>query len=311
MTIKLAAAVAATLGLSACSTIVPATDPGTQPAELMAATGTGLVLERLPAPQTPIDVAVYDFPDLTGANEPGDDFAQLTRAVTQGGSHLLVDVLSSAGGGSWFNISERTGVQNLLREREIIEITQESFTGSSSLPALRFAGVLVEGAIIGYDSSEMTGGAGARYLGIGGFSEYRQDVVTVALRAVSVSSGRVLTSVTSTKTVYSTRIQAGVFRFIAVDEIAEAEWGYSRNEPEIFAVREAMEHAVLSMIIEGAEAGQWAFADTEAGAQIIQRYNEGARLVRLGYEPGETPSFDPVPSRDRALAPTPVAAPAG
>jgi curli production assembly/transport component CsgG len=274
--------VAAALGLSACSTAIPGTDLITAPAELMPITTTGVTLEQIPEPVHKLDVAVYEFADLTGATEPNDEFGTNSRAVTQGGAHLLVDVLSRAGGGNWFNVIERTGLNNLLQERQIIEATAENFNRPNTLPPLRFAGVVIEGAIVGYDSSEKTGGAGARYLGTGLFGEYRQDVVTIALRAVSVSNGRVLTSVTTTKTVYSVVVQGGLFRFVAVDELLEAEWGYSRNEPEIFAVREALELAVLSMIVEGAKAGEWSFSNNTAGAEVIDNYNRGAEMVRLG-----------------------------
>ena len=275
--------VSVALTLAACSASTPANDPLTEPAELMPITPTGLTLERIPAPAQTIDVAVYGFPDLTGATEPSDEFATQSRAVTQGGAHLLVDVLSSAGAGKWFNVSERTGLDNLLQERQIIEATAANFGRPNTLPPLRFAGVIIEGAIVGYDSSETTGGAGARYLGIGGFGEYRKDIVTIALRAVSVSNGKVMTSVTTTKTVYSVLVSGGLFRFVAVDEILEAEWGYSRNEPELFAVREALELAVLSMIVEGTEAGQWSFADETAGSLVVRDYRQGAARTRLGY----------------------------
>ena len=254
-------------------------------ADLMTATSTGLTVERLPPPARAIDVAVYAFPDRTGQNEPDENVASFSQAVTQGGADLLTDVLVKAGDGEWFNVVERTGVDNLLRERSIIEQTQTAFQGGVSLPPLRFAGTLIEGAIVGYDTNQVTGGDGARFLGIGAFSEYREDIVTVALRAVSVSSGRVLTSVTTTKTVYSVRAQGGVFRFVAVDEILEYETGYSRNEPEIFATREAIELAVLSMIVEGANEEQWAFSDQAAGDEVVEDYRRRYELARLGYTP--------------------------
>ncbi len=45
----------------------------------------------------------------------------------------------------------------------------------------------------------MTGGAGARYLGIGASKRYVKDTVTVSLRLVSVATGEVLIDVISTK----------------------------------------------------------------------------------------------------------------
>lgn len=254
-------------------------------AEMMTISSTGWNVETLPPPSAPLDVSVYSFPDLTGQNEPNENYAEFSRAVTQGGSDLLIDVLSKAGDGQWFNVVERSRVESLLRERSIIEQTQQNYVGGSNLPPLRFSGTLIEGSIVGYDTNTLTGGIGARYLGIGIFNEYRQDVVTVALRAVSVSTGRVLTSTTTTKTIYSVLVQGGAFRFVQVDELLEAEAGYSRNEPELFAVREAMELAVLSMIVEGAVEGHWSFADQARGQQVIDDYIRRYELSRQGYAP--------------------------
>lgn len=273
--LRIIASLAALAGIAACGHTVPLNDPFADQATLMPVTKTGATLETIPRPTRALDVAVYAFPDLTGANENEDEFSTLSRAVTQGGAHVLVDVLKDVGGGSWFEVAERTGVSNLLQEREIIERTQIAFQGRSTLPALRFAGILIEGAIVGYDTNEATGGTGARFLGIGGFQNYRRDIVTVSLRAVSVSTGRVLTATTTTKTVYSVQVQGGAFRYVSVGEIAEYETGFSRNEPEIIAVREAMELAVLGMIVEGAKRGEWRFADQAAGQKLIQEYDQG------------------------------------
>lgn len=294
LTGKIVATCLALGGLAACDTGVVEFDNALmERAELMAASRTGLTLESLPAPTQPLDVAVYAFPDLTGANENQEDYAELSRAVTQGGADLLTDVLRDVGGGSWFTVVERARDENLLREREIIERTQTAFTGRSSLPPLRFAGTLIEGSIVGYDSNIITGGSGARYLGIGNFNEYRRDIVTVSLRAVSVSTGRVLTSVTTTKTIYSVLSNAGVFRFAALDEVLELEFGFSRNEPEIFAVREAMELAVFAMLVEGVEEGHWSFANKEFGDKIVAAYKRRYEAVRVG-EKGEGSTVDPV-----------------
>jgi curli production assembly/transport component CsgG len=269
---RIAKIFAACAALAGCDSLPPVIDFMTEPAELAPMTTTGLTVENLPPPTRALDVAVYAFPDLSGSNEPNEDFASLSRAVTQGGAHLLVDVLTDVGNGKWFEVSERTGIDNLLREREIIERTQIAYQGGSSIPALRFAGTLIEGAIIGYDSNEVTGGAGASFLGIGSSVEHRQDIVTVSMRAVSVSSGRVLAATTTTKTIYSTLLRNGLFQFVATDQFLEVESGYSRNEPEIFAVREAMELAVYSLIVEGAVAGEWAFANPQQGQEVVNAF---------------------------------------
>jgi curli production assembly/transport component CsgG len=241
------------------------------PAQLEKTTKLALAIQQLPPPIQVVDVAVYQFPDRTGQFQTNDNFAENSRAVTQGASAVLIDVLKEVGGGSWFEVVEREGVQALLQERELIIRTRQAYEGNSAtaLPALRFAGTIIEGGVVGYDTNVESGGAGATYLGIGGNVEYRTDVVTVALRTVSVSSGRVLTSVTTTKTIHSILGRAGVFTFAAVDRIFDAEVGYSKNEPTQIAVREAIELAVLMTIIEGVEKGIFEFKDKAQGQQVI------------------------------------------
>ena len=81
---------------------------------------------------------------------------------------------------------------------------------------MQFAGLLIEGGIVGYDSNVVSGGAGARYLGIGAHNEYRVDTVTVVLRLVSVTSGKILLSIATEKSIASQRSGADVFKFLEV-----------------------------------------------------------------------------------------------
>ncbi|WP_084174560.1 CsgG/HfaB family protein [Afifella pfennigii] len=246
----------------------------TTPAQLIAATQMTSVLEDLPPPASRVDVAVYAYKDLTGQHKPNENFAQFSRAVTQGPDAILVDVLKDAGNGSWFSVVERAGLTNLIQERRIIEAERRRFFGNNApgLPALRFAGMLLEGGIVSYDTNLMTGGAGARFLGMGGSTEYRRDIVTVSLRAVSVSTGEVLASVTTTKTIYSVGLSGQAFRYVAIDEILEIEAGVSRNEIVGLSVRQAIELAVYSLVMEGAERGLWQFQTPQIHAQQLAEY---------------------------------------
>jgi len=247
-----------------------------EPAGFVQETKTSSLLEKLPAAARPIDIAVYEFSDLTGQYKPNENFAEYSRAVTQGADAIMVDVLEKAGEGQWFNVMERRGLPNLLRERQVIQSTRQQFNGASAtpLPPLTFAGVIVEGGIIAYETNLSTGGVGARYLGIGANTEYRSDLVTVNMRLVSVKTGRVLNSVTTTKKIYSFLVQGSVFRYVAVDELFELEAGFTRNDPPQLAVREAIELAVYTTIIEGAENETWSFADAEKGRQAITTYHD-------------------------------------
>ncbi|MDP4023757.1 CsgG/HfaB family protein [Methylobacterium sp. NEAU 140] len=301
------------LGLAGCTVVPGLRDPFTEAPQITPVSPTGLGLETLPPPERAVDVAIYAFPDLTGQNKPSDNFAEFSRAVTQGGSAFATDALRRAGGGRWFNVIERGGLQSLLQERQLIRATRQEFEGANAkpLPPLRFAGLLVEGGIVAYDSNNVTGGIGARYLGIGLDTKYRRDIVTVAMRLVSVQSGQVLLSVTTTKTIFSVSIQGGLYRFVALDRIVESEAGLTRNEPTQFAVREAIELAVYSLIIEGAERKLWKFKSPTASEQLISRYRKPPVLNSMAGlpEPVETATIvsgdPPSEQRERRESPAP------
>src|SRR5271169_6336691 len=133
--LSIAAMAVLSLGLGGCVT-GSAQDPFARPAALVADTKTGVVLESLPPPRRKLDVSVYNFPDLTGQNKPNDNFAEFSRALTQGGSSILTDVAVKAGGGAWFDVAERADLQPLLQERQIIQNTRTAIDGdkAQSLP---------------------------------------------------------------------------------------------------------------------------------------------------------------------------------
>lgn len=232
------------------------------------------MLQSLPPPNNSISAAVYEFPDLTGQNKSNENYADFSRAVTQGGDTILIDVLEEVGNGSWFSLVERRGITNVLRERQLITATRQQVSGEGAepLPPLRFAGILFEGGIITYDSNISTGGIGANYLGLGVNTKFRVDEVTVSLRAVSIQSGSILASVTTTKTIYSTVVQGSIFAYVGVDEILEFEAGVSQNEPAQFAVREAIELAVYALIMEGAQKNVWSFRNKQQQTQLLADY---------------------------------------
>lgn len=264
------------VGLGGCVMAGSAKDPLAQQATLVPSTKTGIVLDSLPPPRRKLDVTVYNFPDLTGQNKPNDNFAEFSRALTQGASAVLIDVLTKAGSGAWFNVVERNDLQPLLQERQIIQNTRTAAEGDKapSLPPLRFAGILLEGGVIGYDSDETTGGIGANYLGVGADSQYRQDIITVALRAVSVQTGRVLASVTTTKTVYSMQLHSSAYMFAAVDELLQAEMGFTKNSPATLGVREGVQLAVYALIFEGVKNHLWEFKDRAAGDAFMRELDK-------------------------------------
>ena len=293
----LAALTATSLTLVGCSA-GSVSDPAAQPATLVPDTKSGVVLDDLPPPARKLDVAVYNFPDLTGQNKPNDNFAEFSRATTQGGAAILIDVLTKAGNGEWFNVVERNELQSLLEERQVIQNTRTAIEGNKApvLPALRFAGVILEGGIIGYDTNETTGGVGANYLGIGASTQYRQDVVTVALRAVSVQTGRILASVTTTKTIYSVVVDSSAFRFTAVDALLQAEAGFSRNAPTTLAIREGIQLAVYALIFEGVKDGLWEFENRDKGSAFMNELEAQQRSPTFIIHPVAAPPTQPTAS---------------
>ena len=219
------------------------------------------LLKLPPAEKMPI-VAVYNFADKTGQRKRQDNVASFSTAVTQGATEMLIDALKTAGRGKWFRVVERNGIDHLVRERQIILSTRKKHEREDSPKAniqpLLFAGMIIEGGIIGYDTNIETGGKGARYLGIGFTRQYRRDSVVISLRAVSTLTGEVLLNVQSRKTILSVGGGMDVFKFIDMDtKLIELEDGVSENESVTYATRTAIEAAVLEMIYQGNDRGFW------------------------------------------------------
>ena len=222
-------------------------------------------LQSLPAPKRQAVVAVYDFPDLTGQRRDKDGIASISTAVTQGGTALLISALKEAGGGTWFRVVERNRVDDLAKERQIVRQTREEYLGegANKLEPMLFAGLIIQGGIIGYDTNIQTGGAGARYLGIGGSTVYRKDQVVVSLRAVNTNTGEVILNVQVSKTILSVGRDLSVFKFVDVGtKLVEAEAGMTENEANTMAVKMAIEEAVLQLIKQGIEKGYFKYGGT-------------------------------------------------
>ena len=208
-------------------------------------------------------VAVYpaSFTDQTGQRKSNSEFALFSTAVTQAPYTLLIRALKHASNGEFFRVVERVGLDNLTKERQLIRSAREQFAKEGedkNVPPLLFAGVLLEGAVISYDSNLSTGGIGARYLGIGTSIQYREDNITVSLRMVSVATGEILIEVLSQKTIFSYGKSEDVFRFIEMGtELVEIELGNSRNESTTIALSKAIEGAVLELINVGYDRSFW------------------------------------------------------
>ncbi|MDF2932337.1 MAG: curli production assembly protein CsgG [Chryseobacterium sp.] len=216
-------------------------------------------LRNLPLPKEKVVVGVYKFRDQTGQYKPSENGANWSTAVPQGTTTILIKALEDS---RWFTPIERENIANLLNERQIIRSTRQEYLkdvdkNSQALPPLLYAGMLLEGGVISYDSNVMTGGIGARYFGIGASSQYRQDRITIYLRAVSTLNGEILKTVYVSKTILSTSINGSFFKYIDTERLMEAEVGFTQNEPIQLAVTDAIEKAVKSLIIEGIKDKIW------------------------------------------------------
>ena len=218
----------------------------------------------------PLPVAVYGFRDLTGQRKSQPLIASLSSAVTQGAENYLIKALQDVGEARWFTVLERVGLENLIKERQMIRQMREQYQGRDAkmLPPMMFAGIIMEGGIVGYDSNTLTGGSGVRIFGIGASTQYQSDTVTVTLRTVSVSTGEILTTVTITKTVLSYMDKLTVLRFVddgtqfgAGANALEGELGGSINESINKAIDVAVQAAVIQTINEGARKGHWSFKE--------------------------------------------------
>jgi curli production assembly/transport component CsgG len=275
---RLAVAVWSALALGGCESVAKRQlSEGLMPPIVGPVTELNMSLRTLPPPDRKVVVAVYNYADQTGQFKPTDNVQSLSKAVTQGATSVIIKALQDTGNGSWFTVVEREKLDNLLKERRIIAEMRKTYLGEENinpqaLPPLLFAGLLLEGGIIGYDSNLQTGGIGASLLGIGGDVKYRLDTITVYLRAVSTKNGQVMSSVVTHKTIASVGVHGGVFKYIAVDRILEGEVGFTKNEPEQLAVQQAIEKAVYSLVVEGSEQGLWAFSDKTFQSRAIDEY---------------------------------------
>ena len=243
-------------------------------------------LETIVEPEGgPIIIAVYDFADMTGQKKPVKDFASMSSAVTQGSYQILIKALQDAGEGKWFRVVERHSLASLLQERKLIRTTRQMADGDKAepLPALLFAGAYITGGIVGYDSNVVTGGVGARILGIGAHKEYRQDIVSIILRLINVQSGEVIITITMEKTIFSTSIGSDVFKYVdAGVMLLEIEAGIAKNEPVTFAVRKAIEAGVVELIKQGIEKDLWKYKEiieptleiTEEDLEVIEEVKD-------------------------------------
>ena len=237
-------------------------------------------LMDLPKPNEKIVIGVYKFKDQTGQYKMVENSSSFSTAIPQGTTSILLKALEDS---KWFRPIERENIGNLLNERQIIRSTRKEYKVAADgktpiddqIPPLLYAGIILEGGIISYDSNVITGGIGARYFGLGANTQYRQDRISVYLRVVSTMTGEILKTVYTSKTILSTSINGSFFRYIDTERLLEAEMGITQNEPVSMAVTQAIEKAVQALIIDGIQDKVWEpdpkySKDTEAAITAIK-----------------------------------------
>ena len=140
----------------------------------------------------------------------------------------------------------------------LIEVAVEG-SGATKLPPLLFAGLILEGQIVSYDSSILSGGNGFR---IKGFSpatnQWRVDTVEVSMRLVLTQTGETISNITVKKEILSASVSRDVWRFWEQGtELIELETGYTQTEATGYAIRSAIELGLYKLIEEGKSQKFW------------------------------------------------------
>ena len=238
------------------------------------------LLKNLPKPKEQVVIGIYKFRDQTGQYKASEVGSTFSTAVTQGATSILIKALEDS---KWFIPIERENIGNLLQERNLIRSTRQEYSKNNNEPQLTpllYAGVLLEGGIVSYDSNIITGGFGARYFGAGGSTKYRQDRVTIYLRMVSTSNGKILKTVYVSKTLFSQAIDQSFFRYVKFKRLLEVETGYTTNEPVQMAITEAIEKAVESLVLEGIKDKIWiADAPQNEIDRLISEYDKAESVA--------------------------------
>jgi curli production assembly/transport component CsgG len=262
---KLSLITLAVAALAGCANIVRPTIDAEVVGEAKVSETISKNFGKVAAPAgAPIAIAVYGFTDKTGQRKPSNTLSLFSTAVTQGAEAYLIKSLQEVGNRQWFTVVERVGLDNLLKERQMIKQTREIYEGNNAkmLPPLTMAGVILEGAIVDYNSNTLTGGTGARWLGVGPFTQYTQDLVVISLRLVSVQTGEVLTTVTVEKNLLSTAEGVTALKFFnQATRAFEFDSSQTFNEPGNYALRSAIETAVVELINKGEKQNLWKFKE--------------------------------------------------
>ncbi len=220
-------------------------------------------------PAAPVYVGVYSCTDTTGQHAPTGAIEELSTAVPQDCTPYLISALEAMPHG-YYDVLEREHLSNLLTERQLagLMLTDRAAQLKAAhkkaalpqVPPLSIAEIEMVGQVVAYDRQVTQASVGLAIGGIGGQAKYVTDLITFSLRAVSVTTGRVLKQVTVTKSV--TSLEAGGTLDAAYSTtLLNAEAGGSTNEPVGLALALAARKAVAVLSRDGVQQGWWQFRD--------------------------------------------------
>jgi curli production assembly/transport component CsgG len=318
----------ALLGLSACSHLQAANDPPAHIAVIGSLAKTSPMLAQLPPPPRQITVAVYDFPDLTGQRKPtapGAVVSELSTAVTQGASSIVIEALQAAGNGTYFNVVDRTRDADQVRERSVIADSTGSpsnkpdkkgdgKTGSSAanVRRLRPAEYIINGGLVAFERSVLISNSSLSILGIGGAKSVIRNYVSVTMRLVRADTAEVVASVTAYRSIDTdtagisshSRAANGLYpdslltKYPSPSDYLEADFSGTRNEMTQIAIREAIEADLIELIDRGNRMALW-----QRPSQLVVAASEPALRAYKPRIPSPKPEY---PRRPNADLPLPI-----
>jgi curli production assembly/transport component CsgG len=318
----------ALLGLSACSHLPPVNDPPAHVAVIGSLAKTSPMLAQLPPAPRQITVAVYDFPDLTGQRKPtppGAVVSELSTAVTQGASSIMIEALKAAGSGTYFNVVDRTRDADQVRERSVIadstgspsnkpDKKADGKAGSSAANAnirrLRPAEYIINGGLVAFERSVLISNSSLAILGIGGSKSVIRNYVSVTMRMVRADTAEVVASVTAYRSVDTdtagisshSRASNGLFpdtlltKYPSPSDYLEADFSGTRNEMTQIAIREAIEAGLIELIDRGNQMALW-----QRPPQLVVASSEPLHHAYKPRLPLPKPEYPRRPGADQPL----------
>lgn len=203
-----------------------------------------VTFKDLPKPKNLATIAV-SFSDKTGKR--GDSSSDLSTVISQGLDSTVMKAIQDSG---YFRVVEREGLNNVLTERKIIEMHNELHAKKISLPSIIPAKFLLKGAVISYQRNVRNGGLGGAYTGWSGDLEVWEDKLTISMRIISPKNALVLYIEPISKTIFSVKVHAGLFKFLDFKKLAEGETGLANTELVQRCIYEAIKQSLKNIILE-------------------------------------------------------------